>query len=191
MASPHRLLCTPALGSRSRPGAASLRRGAPETEILWYVYYYLSNVHERWQWTSPIVYGVNWCHPLLQKFMQACLSAGLQGIRRLERLPSIWKFILWLQPEQLPRVLVQSQWPLQLCRHIDQVVAEFGRWLEAHLHTQRFCVSQPDSLSRSLPRFFSLSLALSRMYMCVYRCASERVCYCELPARTDSGLPPT
>ena len=29
------------------------------------------------------------------------------------------------------------------------------------------------------------------MYVCVYGCASERVCYCELPARTDSGLPPT
>ena len=63
--------------------------GAPETEILWYVYYYLSNVHEREQWTSPIVYGVNWCHPLLQKFMLACLPAGLQGIHRLERRPSI------------------------------------------------------------------------------------------------------
>jgi len=30
-------------------------------------------IHERWQWTSPIVCGVKWCHPLLQKFMQACL----------------------------------------------------------------------------------------------------------------------
>jgi len=88
--------------------------GAAETEILWYVYYYLSNVHERWQGTSPIVYGVNWCHPLLQKIMQACLPAGLKARdTSAGKAPFNMKFILLLNPEQPPRVLVHPNGPFK------------------------------------------------------------------------------
>jgi len=86
MASPHQLLRTPALGSRSHPGPAGALcvTGAPhlpEIQILWQrampILYGLS---ERWQRTSPIVYGVSECHPLRQKCMQSS-STLMHGIQ--------------------------------------------------------------------------------------------------------------
>jgi len=76
MAFPHRLTRTPALGSRSRlgPGGALCGTGAPhlpEIHILLQKAMPISyDLHERWQRTSPIVYGVSAHSPLRRRFME-------------------------------------------------------------------------------------------------------------------------
>ena len=53
---------------------------------------------------------------------------------------------------------------LGLCTHVSQARAR------THTHTER------DSLSLSLS--LSRARALSRLFSCIYRCASMRVCFC-------------